>query len=102
MVKIKAKLLFLGIVMLVIVSGIAHAARSRLIISDVDVKVGSKTSKNLVDGDKINEEAQPGDTIEVRVEVKNNFTSSENLDINDITIKTTIEEIDDGDDLDEE
>jgi len=101
-VKIRAKSLLLSIVILVLLMDVAHAAGSKLFFSDVDVKVGSRTSKNLDDGDTIDDEAEPGDTVEFKIEVKNNFTSAEDLEIEDITVEVTIEEIDDGDDLDEE
>ena len=48
-----------------------------LIITDVDVKVGSKTDKNLVDGDDISDEAAPGDTVVFSIEVANNFTNED-------------------------
>ena len=98
----KSRLFLLSFIVFVFLMGIAYAATPRLDFSDVDVKVGSKTSKNLRDGDTIDDEAEPGDTVEFRVEVKNNFTNAEDLEIEDITVEVTIEEIDDGDDLDEE
>lgn len=102
MVKIKIRSLLIGLVMFVFLMSTAYAAGSKLVFSDVDVKVGSKTSKNLDDGDTINDEAEPGDAVEFRIETKNNFTNAEDLDIEDITVEVTIEGIDDGDDLDEE
>ncbi len=102
MVKIRISSLLIGIVLFVFLAGIANAAASKLIFSDVDVKVGGKTSNNLENGDRIGEEAEPGDSVEFRVKVQNNFTSAENLRINDITVTTTIEGIDDGSDLEEE
>lgn len=105
MMKLSMKLLLLSIfsiVLLMSLMSIAYASRQALEFSDVDVKVGSKTSKNLIDGDTINEEAEPGDDVEFRIEVKNNFTDGEDLEIEDITVEAVIEGIDDGDDLDEE
>ena len=102
MVKIKVRSLLIGLVIFVFLMSTAYAAGSKLIFSDVDVKVGSKTSKNLDDGDTINDEAEPGDAVEFRIETKNNFTNAEDLDIEGITVEVTIEGIDDGDDLDEE
>ena len=102
MVKISLRVFLLSFIVFVFLAGIAYAATPRLSFSDVDVKVGSKTSKNLNDGDTIDDEAEQGDTVEFRVEVKNNFTDAEDLDIEDISIEITIEEVDDGDDLDEE
>jgi len=100
-VKIRIKLLLICLVVFVLLMSAAYA-QSKLIFSDVDVKVGSQTSKNLDDGDTINDEAEPGDAVEFRVEVKNNFTNAEDLDIEGITVEVTVEGIDDGDDLDDE
>ena len=102
MVRASLKLFLLSLVVFTLLMNVAYAAGSKLNFSDVDVKVGGKTSKNLDDGDTIDDEAEPGDTVEFRVELKNSFTSAEDLDIEDITVEVTIEEIDDGDDLDEE
>src|SRR3989338_709048 len=102
MVKIRARTLILSLVIFIFLMNVAYAAGSKLVFSDVDVKVGSKTSKNLEDGDTIDDEAEPGDTVEFRIEVRNNFTDAEDLDIEDITVEVTIEEVDDGDDIDEE
>ena len=102
MVKIRIKSLLLSVVIFILLINIAHASRQALSFSDVDVKVGGKTSNNLRDGDLINEDAAPGDHLEFRIKVQNNFTSSENLKIKSITVKTTIEGIDDGSDLEDE
>jgi len=74
----------------------------KLRIKRVDVKVDGKTDKNLKNGDKIGEEAKPGSKVDFEVEVENLFTREEDLEINDILVEITIEEIDDGDDLEEE
>lgn len=102
MVKIRAKSLLLSVVMLVFLIGTAYAAAPRLEFSDVDAKVAGKFDRNLKDGDRIDEQARPGETVEFNVEVKNNFTREEGLEIEDITIEITIEDIDDNSDLDEE
>jgi hypothetical protein len=73
-----------------------------LIITDVDVKVGGKSDKNLRDKDDISDEAAPGDKVEFSIEIANNFTRDDDIEIEDITITVTIEGIDDGDDLEEE
>ncbi|MBI2657768.1 hypothetical protein HYX08_03685 [Candidatus Woesearchaeota archaeon] len=98
----KAQKLLLFLIISMFLVNVAYAAGSKLIFSDVDVKVGSKTSKNLNDRDTIDDEAEPGDSIEFRVETSNNFTSTEDLKIEDISVTVTIEGIDDGDDLEEE
>ncbi|MFH1591347.1 MAG: hypothetical protein ABIC95_05475 [archaeon] len=72
---------------------------SKLIISDIDVKVGGKKSSNLADGDKISRDAAPGDDIEFDITVKN---LDQTLDMRDVQLTVTIKDIDDGDDLEEE
>ncbi|MBW2977019.1 hypothetical protein KY347_06250 [Candidatus Woesearchaeota archaeon] len=74
----------------------------KLLITDMDVKVGSKTDKNLGFGDTISEEAKPGDIVQFSIEVTNNFTRDEDLEIEDIDVTVTIFDIDDGDDLDQD
>ena len=74
----------------------------RLVITDLDAWVDGESDKNLEDGDRIGEEARPGDDIEFKIEVENKFTDDEDLEIEDITIDVIIEDIDDGDDLEEE
>ena len=102
MVKIKTKILLISALVMLFLMSSAYAATNKLLIDDVDVKVGSRTSNNLNEGDTIREEAKPGDSLEVRVTMKNNYTSSDNMRIEDITVKATVESIDDGDDLEEE
>ena len=102
MVKIKAKILLISVLVMLFLMSSAYAATNRLSFDDVDVKVGSRTSSNLKNGDTIREEAKPGDSLEFRITMKNNYTSADNLRIEDITVKTTVEGIDDGDDLEEE
>jgi len=101
-VKIKGSSIIFSLIFLILIASFAYAADSKLTFTDVDVKVGSKTSKNLDDGDSIGDDASPGDSVEFKIKVENNFTSEEDLDIEDITITVTIEEIDDGDDIEEE
>ncbi|MBI2558234.1 hypothetical protein HYW20_02840 [Candidatus Woesearchaeota archaeon] len=96
------RLLLSSIVMFVFLMSVAYAAGSKLFFSDVDVKVGGRTSKNLDDGETIDDDAEPGDSVEFKIEVKNNFTNEEDLEIEDISVTVTIEGIDDGDDLEEE
>ncbi|MBI3034811.1 hypothetical protein HYY71_00675 [Candidatus Woesearchaeota archaeon] len=102
MVKMKIKLLLICIIAFVFLTGTAHAAPPRLEFSDVDVTVGGKFDKNLRSGDRIDREAKPGDLVEFRVEVRNNFSRAEGIEIQDITVEVTIEDIDDNSDLEEE
>lgn len=102
MVKIRVKSLLPSIILLVFLMGTAYAAAPGLEFSDVDAKVAGKFDRNLKNGDRIDEQARPGEIVEFNVEVKNNFTKEEGLEIEDITIEITIEDIDDNSDLDEE
>ncbi|MFH2027936.1 MAG: Ig-like domain-containing protein, partial [Nanoarchaeota archaeon] len=70
-----------------------------LTISDLDIKVGSKTDKNLNNGEKISEEAKPGDIITFDIELKNTFDIDMNIE--NIEVDVTIRDIDDGDDIDD-
>ena len=79
--------------------------KSKLRISDLDIEVGDKTDANLQnkeDGYKIDGEAQPEDDIEFRIKLKNDYTKSEDIDIENILVTVKIDSIDLGDDLEEE
>ena len=111
MVKIKKLSMILGIFLAVLMAPIVLAdnenvgtvvSGGKLLITDVDVKVGSKTDKNLGDGDKIRDEAKPGDRVEFTIKLYNNFTDNDDVDIEDIQLQVTIEGIDDDDDIEEE
>lgn len=71
-------------------------------ITDLDVKVGSKTDKGLTDGDTIGRDAKPEDKIKFDITLKNQYSTEDDLNIEDITVTVTIQDIDDGDDLEEE
>lgn len=75
---------------------------AKLAIVDLEIKVDSKTQKNLDSGDKI-KDVKPGSEIKFRVEVKNLYDEDiEDVEIEDIDVEVIIESIDDGDDLEEE
>jgi hypothetical protein len=74
----------------------------KLWISDVDVKVDGQTSKNMEDGDSIDDEAKPGSTVSFNIEVYNAFPEDSKVKIEDTTVTVTIVGIDDDDDLEEE
>jgi uncharacterized membrane protein len=78
------------------------SAVPKLLITDLDVTVDSKSDKNLNDGDKIRHEASPESDVSFKIELKNNFTKSEDLKIEDITVTIFIRDIDDEDDMEEE
>ncbi len=75
---------------------------SRLKITDVDVKIDGKKSSNVRENSKISKEAKPSSDVEFKVTVKNDFSKSENVKIENIEVKVTIEDIDNGEDLEEE
>ncbi len=74
----------------------------KLMITDVDVKVDSKSDKNMENGDTISEEAKPGSKVKFSIELFNNFTDADDVEIEDVQVTITIEGIDDGDDFEEE
>lgn len=76
-------------------------AAPMLEITNIDVKFDSNSEKNLENGDTIND-AKPGNTIEFSIEVTNNHDRDEGIEIEDIIVTVTIEEIDDGNELEEE
>ncbi|MEA2037906.1 MAG: PKD domain-containing protein, partial [Nanoarchaeota archaeon] len=76
-------------------------ATGNLTISDLDIKVGDKTHKDVLNGDKISKEAEPGDTIKFMIELENLFSSSSDIEIQEIEVTVTIDNIDDGDELEE-
>lgn len=101
-----AKHLILGLVMVMLVS--LSVSAGRLEFGDVEVKVDSEKDKDLKNGDRISDEAQPGSKVKVDVEVKSNFTNADKdtdgdeIAIEDIEITVTLEGVDDGDDFEEE
>lgn len=73
--------------------------------SDGTLKSESGNDLDVPDGRKLNfgdENAGPESELRFNFNIENTFTDKEDIDINDITVKVTIEEIDDGDDLEEE
>ena len=75
---------------------------NNLIITEVEVEVdGDDTTYDSPSdyGDTIGDDIKPDSNVEIKVEGMNNFTSSEDLDIEDIEVEIIIENIDDGEDL---
>src|SRR3989338_11126 len=104
----KNSTIMVGLVLILLMIPVVLAANEfgrvtkggKLLITDVDVKVGSKTHKNIDFGEKIKEEAKPGDNVQFKIQATNNFTDTEDLEIEDIEVTVTIEGIDD--DVEEE
>jgi uncharacterized membrane protein len=53
-------------------------------------------------GDTLSMDIAPGDSVKMDITFKNDFSSSEDIDINDVETTVTIESIDDGDDVEED
>lgn len=86
--------------MLLVMSIASAYNTTRLEIKKLEVEVDGK--KTTVDDEEtITKEAKPGSNVEFKVELQNLYTDDEDLDIEDIEITIIIEEIDDGDDLEE-
>ncbi|MEA3515073.1 MAG: hypothetical protein U9R34_06340 [Nanoarchaeota archaeon] len=81
---------------------------SQLEIEDLDVKVGGKYDKNIQDeneGYEIDVEAEPGDTVEFYLKLENLYSDDDDdgdVEIENVEVIIIIDEIDDGDELEEE
>jgi len=95
------KTLFIAVIAVLALTVVAAAvnAQSKLEITDVDVKIGSRTDKNLANGSIVREGATPESVIQVSVTVENMFTRAQGITIADIEVRGILEDIDDGDDL---
>ena len=102
MVKIQSRYLLLSMLVFVLLMSVAYASVSNLKISNVDVRINSKTLRNLSNGNSISEQARPGKQVEFRVQSSNTFSNLQDITIRDITTKVTIEGIDNGNDLEQE
>jgi|GEM_PF-6807700 len=75
---------------------------NKLSITDIDAKVDGKKSSNIKNNGEISKEAKPDSDIELEIEVKNTFTSAEDIDIEDIAVRAVIESIGNEGDIEEE
>ncbi len=74
-------------------------ARNEISISDMDVVVDGK-SDDVNNGDTVNEDATPGSDVEIKIEIENLFSNSDDIDFEDIDLEITVEDYDqDGGDL---
>lgn len=81
-----------------------------LIIEDLDIFLTTRKSKSgnhldVGDGKRLDfgtEDAGPGSELKFNLNIENAFKDDDNIDIEDITVTITIEDIDDGDDIVEE
>lgn len=60
-------------------------------ISDADAEVNGKTKTNLDNGDEI-KNLKPGDSIDIDVEVSNNFDDSDDVDLNDVNLQLSCDD----------
>tara|TARA_Y100000310_G_scaffold272554_1_gene287606 strand:- start:414 stop:7118 length:6705 start_codon:yes stop_codon:yes gene_type:complete len=81
---------------------VSEAERAKLVIKDLDVKVGGKKDSNLEAGDKIDEPAQPGSSVDFILKIENLYTDEEDMKFDNVEVEIIIEDIDDGDDLEDE
>jgi len=81
-----------------------------LTIEDVDVFLTTRKSESgndldASDGRKLNfgeENAGPGSELRFNLNIQNTFTDKEDIDINDVSVRVTIDEIDEGEDIEDE
>lgn len=77
------------------------------ITSDSQLELGSvkflvdSSSKSISDGDT-RKEVKPGSKLEIKGDIENTFTDSDDIVIEDVTVDITIKDIDDGDDMEED
>lgn len=71
----------------------------RLDITNLKVKVDTKTQDDVTNEDTISKTAKPSSKVELDFELSNKYTDSEDVRINDAHIDVTVEGIDDGDDI---
>ncbi|MBI2654238.1 lamin tail domain-containing protein [Candidatus Woesearchaeota archaeon] len=71
---------------------------SKLKIIDLDAKIRNKRV-NVDNNTRIRKKAMPGSNVEFKVKIKNDFSDEDDLSIEDTDLRVTIEEMDDGDDL---
>ncbi|MFH1053720.1 MAG: putative Ig domain-containing protein [Candidatus Woesearchaeota archaeon] len=81
--------------------GLEITEAPKLRIREVEADVDGDDDK-VDNGDKISEEALPGSEVEFDIEVCNEFSDAADIDIENVQLTVTIEDIDDGDDLEEE
>lgn len=75
---------------------------SKLVFSDITVKVDENTKRHVSDGSSI-PKVKPGSVITFTAEIANTYTFAENKDLDDITLEVIMKGIEkDGDDLDED
>ncbi|MAE42943.1 hypothetical protein CMO93_04170 [Candidatus Woesearchaeota archaeon] len=73
----------------------------KLDVKDIKVYVdGKKESGADEDGGKI--DAIPGSKLELKIKLENLYTDDEDVDIEEITIEGTLEDIDNGDDIEDD
>ncbi len=77
-------------------------SNTELSITGFDVKVDGKSSKNLNNGDTISRKAKAGSKVDFDIELSNIVNIGVGTAINNVDVKITIRNIDDGDDLEEE
>ncbi|MEK6984584.1 MAG: PKD domain-containing protein [Nanoarchaeota archaeon] len=75
---------------------------NRLAISDVDAKISGKKSVSVELDKKIRKDSEPGSSIEFKIRVKNNFSRGENIEIQNVQVKATLEGIASGEDLEQD
>ena len=81
-----------------------HAdVRGKLEISDIDTWVDGDSDKNVQEGATIDKDAKPLSTVKFDIRLDNRFSDNddEDIEIENVEVTIIIEEIDDGDDLEE-
>jgi len=106
-VKIKKLLLALSIFMILAASlasavTVTNISNSKLNIRDIEVTVDGSKDSSVSQGDEVGPDVKPQSTIKMEFKFENLFSTTEDIDIQDITATVIIRDIDDGEDLEEE
>lgn len=74
-------------------SAAGQQVSNKLFIIDIDAKVDGKSSNNIRNDGRISKDAKPNSEVELAIGIKNNFTSSEGIDMQNIVASASIENI---------
>src|SRR3989338_4578121 len=81
---------------------VTNISNSKLNIRDIEVTVDGSKDSSVSQGDEVGPDVKPQSTIKMEFKFENLFSTTEDIDIQDITATVIIRDIDDGEDLEEE
>jgi len=91
------KLIVISIMMIVLLAAIVSATGDKLKITEIEASFDSEDDSISLSNPKT--DIKPDNTLTIKVTVENQFTTSEDVDIEDIEVSATLENIEDGNDI---